>query len=251
MNENQFHVLNGDALKEQFPPTITGDIIVIRECLVDGPVTGNNVDDLLANRAKYLNKTYRVSFDEYQKKTIKEFEKFKKIKKDSTVNLWFEDDLFCQVHLWFTAHILYECYHAPDVHLIRPTSSIQYGFGGMNSLSLKSAFLDRKKISTETLIKLGKMWLAYQRGSFSNLITLAEELEDGFSFLMEVVTAHIERFPNNISLGRPEETLQGIIRELETTEFVPVFQEFTKRESIYGFGDIQVKRMLAELLARK
>ena len=41
----KFHVLNGDALKEQFPPTITGDIIVIRECLVDGPVTGNNVDD--------------------------------------------------------------------------------------------------------------------------------------------------------------------------------------------------------------
>ncbi len=36
----QYHILNGDSLKEQFPENIQGDIIVARECLVDGNVKG-------------------------------------------------------------------------------------------------------------------------------------------------------------------------------------------------------------------
>ena len=32
-----YHILNGDALKEQLP-TLSGEVIVFRECLVEGPV---------------------------------------------------------------------------------------------------------------------------------------------------------------------------------------------------------------------
>jgi len=39
-NKKQYHILNGDALKEQFPDRIKGKIIIARECLVDGNVTG-------------------------------------------------------------------------------------------------------------------------------------------------------------------------------------------------------------------
>jgi len=38
------------------------------------------------------------------------------------------------------------------------------------------------------------------------------------------------------------------MKELETQDFGPVFREFTKRESIYGYGDLQVKRLFDELL---
>lgn len=35
-----FHILNGDALKSQFPEQILGEKIIARECLVDGSVEG-------------------------------------------------------------------------------------------------------------------------------------------------------------------------------------------------------------------
>ena len=39
----QYHILNGDSLKDQFPNKINGDIIITRECFVDGDVKGGNL----------------------------------------------------------------------------------------------------------------------------------------------------------------------------------------------------------------
>ena len=52
------------------------------------------------------------------------------------------------------------------------------------------------------------------------------------------------------SAGNPGEiirTLSGIINDLGTTEFAPVFKEFRKRAGIYGLGDTQVRHLLAEM----
>jgi len=48
-------------------------------------------------------------------------------------------------------------------------------------------------------------------------------------------------------LGRPSQSLIRIINELNTVEFEPIFREFSKREDIYGFGDLQVKRLFNEI----
>jgi hypothetical protein len=37
------------------------------------------------------------------------------------------------------------------------------------------------------------------------------------------------------------------MNNLETNSFGEVFKEFNKRESIYGFGDLQVKRLFDEI----
>ena len=42
----QYHILNGDELKNQFPNNISGDIIIFRECLIEGNINGNNTDKL-------------------------------------------------------------------------------------------------------------------------------------------------------------------------------------------------------------
>ena len=59
--------------------------------------------------------------------------------------------------------------------------------------------------------------------------------------------AHIERISTEENLGRPVQSLIQIMKELETEEFEPVFREFCIRESIYGFGDLQVKRLFDEI----
>jgi hypothetical protein len=53
------------------------------------------------------------------------------------------------------------------------------------------------------------------------------------------------------SLGRPMNSLIGIIKDLHTTEFRPVFKEFCTREGIYGFGDLQVKRLFDEIITNR
>ena len=97
----QYHILNGDILKEQFPD-ISGELIVARECLVDGDVNGKNLAELYNSRAKFISKNYRgYSIRDYYEKTVPEFQKIQDIPENSDINLWFEDDLFCQVNLWF------------------------------------------------------------------------------------------------------------------------------------------------------
>lgn len=56
--KNQYHILNGDSLKEQFPKEIDGKIIVARECLVDGDVRSATLDELFKLRAKFISEAY-------------------------------------------------------------------------------------------------------------------------------------------------------------------------------------------------
>ena len=116
----QYHILNGDSLRQQLPEYIQGDIIVSRECFVDGNVKGKDLADLFAMRAKFLSQNYGGSEQDYYRKVVPEFKKIKKIPNDSDINLWFEDDLFCQANFWFVAHLLANSTGINTVYLIRP-----------------------------------------------------------------------------------------------------------------------------------
>ena len=101
-----FHILNGDALKSQLPAdAILGEIIVARECLVDGDVAGNTLEELIQSRVRSMHEMYGTSENEYFQKTVPELRKIVDIN-EGEVNLWFEDDLFCQVNLWFVCELL-------------------------------------------------------------------------------------------------------------------------------------------------
>jgi hypothetical protein len=78
------------------------------------------------------------------------------------------------------------------------------------------------------------------------LQTLAQTACGSFRRLAEVVQAHAERFPNDGRLGRPERTLQALQTEGFST-FEALFAEFSRREGVYGFGDLQVKSLLDQL----
>ena len=139
----QYHILNGDSLREQFPESIRENIIVARECLVDGYVKGIDSDQLFASRAKFLSQNYGGTEQDYYQKVVPEFQKIKHINDDSDINLWFEDDLFCQVNFWFVVHLLHNKKPNNNVFLIRPESHNQYGFGGLNQAQLMSIYKNR------------------------------------------------------------------------------------------------------------
>ena len=242
-----YHLLNGDALKEQFPSEFDQDYtIVVREGLVDGPVKGSNLDEFFQTRAEYLAQEYGGTEHEYFNGVADEIRKVLNIDNNGEVNLWFEDDLFCQVNLWFTVHLLCEHTKAERLFLVRPPEHTPYGFGGLNTANLVTAYKNRSPLEKLDILK--QLWPEYQSGDNHQLKKLASILEVPYPFIGAAVNAHIDRIPTAEDIGRPKRTLLKIMDDLGTTEFGPIFKAFCERESIYGFGDLQVKKLLDEIL---
>ncbi|MEP1095284.1 MAG: DUF1835 domain-containing protein [Cyclobacteriaceae bacterium] len=239
-----FHILNGDALKGQFPAnSITGEIIVARECLVDGDVSGETLQELIESRVASMHEMYGTSREGYLQKVVPEFNKINDIKLGE-VNLWFEDDLFCQVNFWFACSLLKE--KSISAFLVRPSASLRYGFGGLSPEDLKKAFENRKLLTTEQISQFAKLWRAYQDKDIIRLSSISKLLVDEFEFLKEAIQAQIDRMADGDSL--PERTLRELMTEYGDQDFGLVFREFSNRLPVYGFGDLQVKRLWDQLL---
>lgn len=242
---NQYHILNGDSLRQQFPKKMDGEVMVARECLVDGEVKSDSLDELFKIRAKFITEYGNYTIEDYYTNTVSEFEKIREIPEKSDINLWFEDDLFCQVNFWFSINLILNSVQNCNVFLIRPNIHTQYGFGGLNELELIKAFEQRTPIIK--IDKIASLWNSYQKNDIEKLIRTAKELKTTFPFIYRAVEAHIDRIPNGNYPGRPVQTLIEIMKELKTESFGLIFKEFNKRESIYGFGDLQVKRLFDEI----
>lgn len=242
----QIHILNGDALSDQFPSSLKGEQIVMRECLVDGSVKGKNLVEFYKTRANFLNDHYGgCTEEEYTTKVIVEFQKILTIEKDPDINLWFEDDLFCQVNLWFVSWLLHTAEKRNNIYLVRPVFHTRYGFGGLTLEELLDIF-KHKKLLPEIPV-FAKCWEYYRDDKLQDLDELTKGWQSKYPFLQTATEAHIARIPKEGQLGRPQESLLQIALELGTDEFGPVFQEFCEREAIYGFGDLQVKRLFDEV----
>ena len=246
MKPQHYHILNGDAAKEQFPKSLLsqGKIIVAREALVDGNVEGESLEEFYETRARFISSHYAgYSKEDYFEKTVSEFEKIQAIPSEVDINLWFEDDLFCQVNFWFVVHLLNKNGQKNSIFLVRPKEHTQYGFGGLDESELISIYENRLSITQNQLDKIALLWEHYKNNDAEKLLQTAKELGQNYAFMLPAINAHLQRFPNNGKLDRPTTSLIQIMKDIKSEEFAPVFREFSKRESIYGFGDLQVQRL--------
>ena len=246
-----YHILNGDCLTEQLKQTTIGpNFIVCRECLIEGGVSANNMTDFWNIRAKFIADTYKISEEEYFHKTVNEFEKLNQIPDYSEVCLWFENDLFCQVNMWFTIAILSKY---PTLKIFRIFPVIENkadrwkGFGIANAEKLDQAYNTKIQFTAKD-IELGEnLWKSYQSSDFIRLKQLSKQQTNCFKYLEEVCKAHIDRFPSDKTLGRPEKVIKETI-DSGIIDFHLVFSEFSDREGIYGFGDSQIRNIYDKLI---
>ncbi len=243
---NTYHILNGDALLEQFPTSILGKRIVARACLVDGPVKSTSLQQLYATRAAFISQSYPgFSIADYYKHGVSQFSQIQNIPSGSTVCLWFEDDLFCQVNCWFALHLLLHSGNSHSIFLVRPPKLTPYGFGGLSTSDLEAQYDNKHQLTNYEQWK--QLWPSYQTESLKELIQIGKELNSEYPFVQAAIQAHLDRIPTANSIGKPKELLLEIIQELTKKEFGPVFKAFCNRAPIYGFGDLQVRRMFDEL----
>lgn len=239
--KKHFHILNGDALKSQFPREISGTQIVVRECLVDGNVGGATTEQLYETRAKFIAESYPDSSeDDYFNKSVTEFNEIQAIPNGSSICLWFEDDLFCQVNMWFVLYLLKE--HKSELFLVRPKVHTSFGFGGLSEEKLVQLHQEKQSVSRRD--ELATLWTYYQHANEKAMLKVAVELDSVYPFLLPAVQAYEDSIAKEDSPGRPIEVLMQIKKDLNTKEFGPIFKEFCQREPIYGFGDLQVARLL-------
>jgi hypothetical protein len=243
------HILNGDSLAHSFPDAkIEGEIIVVREGLIDGELSGDNLHDFWQSRARYM----KITEAEYNNSVVKEFEKIINAPDNSEFNLWFEYDLFCQVNMWFVISIINslpiekKVFAVYTSYLDKTSKQFWNGFGPANSDELKVCYADRISLSKAEINFGQQLWKAYKSGNLDELTRLAAKQSPAFPYLQEVVKAHVDRFPKE-GKGRPEKVIEDITKNI-STDFHKVFKEFWNRESIYGFGDTQLKSLYDKVM---
>ncbi|NBC04283.1 MAG: hypothetical protein GVY20_11325 [Bacteroidetes bacterium] len=104
-----------------------------------------------------------------------------------------------------------------------------------------------ERMNLQVIDRLASLRRSYQKGKTDEMLTIGRELANNLPFLLPAIQAHIEGIPPNENPGRPIQSLKEIKEDLKTDEFGMIFREFSKREAIYGFGDLQVERLLDEL----
>lgn len=242
-----FHVLNGDTLAGIFPEAIPGERIIFREALVDGPVNPTANLALWEVRAEFILKDYpNSSSQDYYQFSYLEILKIKSIPSGAKIYLWFEEDLFCQVNLWFILNYLKD--QDIDVFLVLPFKDSPYHFSLMQEQELIESYQSKAHaLSRKEMEILARIWTHFQHEEVYEALLIADSFQERFPFLKLAVEAWRDSIPVGDYPGKPKATILEIQKELQTTEFEPIFREFQNRLPIYGFGDLQVKKMGKEL----
>ena len=236
----KFHVLPGDSLIEEFKKTgIDGEVIVCREALIVGPIDAETPFEFWDARSRFILAEYAEDNIVFHERVADELEKLSEIEAGDEVNLWFEYELFCSVNMWFCLSML--AHAGATVFRVVPSvineNDRWKGFGQLGPDELQR-FYDARQLFTEADIKLGAdLWNAYKKNDHSRLHELSDSDSARFPYLGEVCQAAIEKDT------KPTQILSEIVAE-GTTDFDLIFPEFTRRAGVYGFGDLQVQRLL-------
>ena len=235
-----YHVLPGDAQVEEFRKTgIDGELIVFREALVTGPIDEADVDEFWDRRARFILSEYGEDEIEYQEKVADELLRLEEIGEGDEVNLWFEFELFCSVNYWFCLDQINDSGAA--IYRVAPVDAspdnVWDGFGHHTADELKACFDSRVELSGDDISTGSRLWKAFRDRDSGKLKELGNYRSPAFPFLKEVCEAAVD------IESRPAEIVREIVgsgkREIED-----VFPEFRSRAGVYGFGDMQVEKLI-------
>jgi len=238
------HVLSGDSLDAPFRKLgIEGDVAIFRECFVDGPVAVDPLEEFLAVREAYLNSQYPRNDSFYRDRVRPEIEKVLNAKDGKEIILWFEHELFCQVNLWFLLSRLRD--RPLKISAVLPSVSSESdrfkGWAVMDAHELRRCFDNRVTVKRADVELGAALWGAFASMDHGRLVDLSSESSDIFQYLGEVAIAASENDT------RPIAAIRAII-ESGAESFAEVFCEFGRCEPVFGFGDLQLKRIYDEVL---
>jgi hypothetical protein len=232
------HLLNGDATLAVFPSTLPGHRTVWRDIMVEGPA----VDDGAA-RGTWLAPRLGVTPDDYER-AWREGRAALARAVDEEIILWFEQDLFCAVNLWFVIA------HLPPttrVWLVFPPLSASFaGLGTLTAHELAAHFERRRPLHRAARAEAVALWCAYAASDPTALSQTRARLD----FAREAVRLHLGRFPSTARGLDEIETATLHALAAGPRAFADLFRAVTHAppHRSHGMGDVQYAAALRDLI---
>ncbi|MEP6568844.1 MAG: RNA polymerase subunit sigma-24 [Acidobacteriota bacterium] len=251
------HIHNGDAsanIAKQ--SSLPGEHFAFREALIDGPIPAEvkDVNAFKLIRARHLSDAYGVDPKQGLRDLTAQEAKLASFREHDEVVLWFEYDLFCQIHLIY----LLDWYGRQQLEHTRLSLicigefSGKENFRGLGELTaeeLASLFPRRQQVTQAQLDLATAAWQAYCSADPTDIEKFLQTDTLALPFLEASLRAHLRRFPSNKNgLGRIEDRALELIYQGHH-RFTDLFPKFAEAEPVYGLGDAQlwaaIRRMIA------
>ena len=117
----------------------------------------------------------------------------------------------------------------------------------MNEQELASAYTARTKLTKDDFNMFDELWQCYSSENLIELSRLAQALPVSLISIKPSIEAQCQRNNPN-GLSRPQQSILDIGKAEKTTDFGRIFRVFCETQGVYGFGDMQVKRLYEELI---
>ncbi len=157
------HVLNGDVTATVFAAAgLSGDVLVWRDILVEGPLTAEWTEPTaLAARATFLADRLAIDPKLYLRVVREQEEGLAGALRHDEVVLWFEQDLFCAVNLWYLLAWFSRRPAAARLVLVYPPTDAVKGLGRLEPAQLAALFTERRLVTPLALALGRRAWEAY------------------------------------------------------------------------------------------
>lgn len=253
---NTIHIVNGDSVLPILTKSgIEGDIIVWREMLCDGPVCVKVASDTFwKKRLDYFEKELGVPKVEYFDKTIKELLKLEDLSNYNELVMWFEFDLFCQVNLMALCTFLYKNYRKTITYNLVCIGKVK-GNDKLHSLTdfspedFKGLYNNKLKLNKTDLEYAKECWEVYAKNNVEKVQVFDFNKNIKFPYFQSAMNQHLKRFQTVNGLNEIQNKILEIIDSsaLTANEIVKELLIWQRKETVYGFGDIQYFLYLKKL----
>lgn len=243
MAEALLHILNGDGAVAPFlDASILGEAVVWREAMMMGPCPGGEPRDAFLDlRANHLAEAYGANPLETRLDLAKMDKRLDRLGDVDEVILWFEDDLFCHVNLWYLLERI-------DADVALSLVCGEERPGECEPEDFDRLFDQRRPVGEATRSAGRELWRAYASDTPERAaaLVLAGKMP-GLPFASAALRLHLERFPApHTGLGRIQRRIldYGV---LGADRFGDLFRRFLSDEAAYGIADAQLWLEMATL----
>ncbi len=251
MAKQSLHITNGSNLTNYLNElNFKGDFLTWHEMLCEGPTSKLINSELFLNaRKSFLNHFYDVEIDEYEYKN--ELQKLDKKDEYSKIVLWFEYDLFCHINMIAVINLIQQQKINLPIYLVC-SGRIEgdKNLRGLSELSpeqIDQHYKNRIKLSDQDIDIAVSVWQIYC-GKDHNLLKPYITKKSSFEYLGCCLKAHLKRFPDSRNgLNALEYNILELLNKYEIKSEHHLLGYALNYQGYYGFGDIQLKRIIDKL----
>ena len=213
------HITNGDCTADTLRAFLTDRVLVTCDVLHDGPAPRVDGDAWYGVRAKFLTDAFKARYDETRAALAAFDRAVVENGRHDEILLWFEHDLFDQLLLIRTLHLMARLTNVSLICIGEfPGVERFIGLGQLNAEQLASLLPARASVTAGQFAIASEAWQAYRAGDprelFAVMVRLRATPADGLPFLHDAIHRLLEEYPSTTNgLSR---TADAILRAVAT-----------------------------------